>query len=82
MEMKNKVIKLEQVYWVIVKNSAWDDPDHFVMVAETTDPDEAVRIAKDQYSDAPQCKGNHAFVVLRDRWIEGDETPYIDVLTD
>lgn len=79
--MSGKVVKMEQVYWVIVKNSDWEDPDHFIMAHETTDLDEAVQVAKDQYGDV-DCENNHAFVVLRDRWLEGDDTPLVDVQPD
>ena len=82
--MSNKVVKMKQVYWVIVTNPEFTkvDPDHFMMPCETTDLDEAIQCAKEQYSDAPQCKGNHAYVVLRDRWLEGDRTPLVDVQPD
>ena len=82
MKMKNKVVKFEQAYWVIVENPNEGMPREMVLY-ETTDLDTAIQVAKNQYGpSAPQAVGIHAYVVVRDTWLSGDRTPYIDVQPD
>lgn len=51
-----------------------------ILILETTDLDEAIHWAKEQYG--PLCMDNHAYVVLADRWDSGDHTILVDVLPD
>ena len=69
---------MKTYYYVILDRPI--NPEPFI-IWETDDLDAAIKAAKDQYG-AIGCEGNHAFVVLRDKWDAGDRTPFVDVLPD